>query len=335
MSKGRKERKRQAKRIYAAEAAALAVLVALAFFAPQMVFGLQDGLRSRDYQFNRQEAQDITLLNTSYERSLYDRLARFAEDTEKGVQMYVTCQDMTPDQEFYDFLYSDDTGLWQDGVMLWAGMEFFSYSMLYDSDVTDWKQYVIYSDDYAKGVNFIIWYVEVENKEGALLRFLLDADSGSLYGISSDYTALREKADPVRQWVDTYGLLEERMRFSFAEDDMRDAWAALGYYYAGLSEKTDYLKELEMYGYENQAIYDEETTAESVVQFSSSDIHWTLSEDSGQLDFTYTYGAYTLDFRITVPDGEWYVNEKYDMFQLTDFEIGFPAIYELIPAFQE
>lgn len=336
MKKGEKERLSRMKKTYAAGAAALAALIAAAFFAPQLIFGLQDSLRSRDYRFDRQETQDVMLLNTSYERSLYNRLSRFAEDTQKGVQMYVTCQDMTPDQALDDFLHSE-AGLWQAGVTLWADTGLFPYSMLYDSEVTDWKQYVIYSDDYTKGVNFIIWYVEVENKEGAVFRILLDADSGALYGISSDYTALAAKLKTGTA-ADS-GYLAELLGVALEDSEMAEYWAAVGYYCAGLNEKADYLEQMELHlSMYDEGMYAESNAAVGDGSFSPSDICWSVgeSENGRQLDFTYTYGTYTLDFRLAFEGNVYYdANDRYGIGMIMDAEIGFPAICELIPAFYE
>ncbi|WP_460602040.1 hypothetical protein, partial [Escherichia coli] len=52
--------------------------------------------------------------------------------------------------------------------------------------ITQWKQYVIYSDNYAKGVNFILWYIELEDLEGAKLKLLVDAEDNTLYGLKTE-----------------------------------------------------------------------------------------------------------------------------------------------------
>ncbi len=52
-----------------------------------------------------------------------------------------------------------------------------------------WKQYVIYSEDYAQGVNFILWYLKLYDTEGIGYELLMDAEYGNLYAVKSAGTA--------------------------------------------------------------------------------------------------------------------------------------------------
>ena len=333
MSRERKGNRHRKIGLYAAGASALAALILTAVFAPWLVFRLQDSLRCRDYTFSVQEGQDITLLSTSYEKSLYRRMLQFAEDKQSGIEMYVTSQEMTPNQELEDFLQSD-SGLYQDGVLLWADINAISYDLIYDCQPTKWKQYVIYTDNYARGINFIIWYVELENKAGMIYKLLLDAQTGAVYGIHSDNAFFREqtKTESVEELN-----LGEMLGFSLmTETDREDAWIALAYYYGGYDENPEFLSVIEdqmNYVYSDKDGYLEETYVvngnivwklEYVIRGSTDGEEW--------LDFIFPYGETSQTFRLDLNGDILYAGKQNTY--VFDITIGFPDIYELIPEFQ-
>lgn len=342
------ERKHRSMKAYAAGAIALAALIFAAFFLPQLVFHVQDDLRCRDYQFDMQEVQDITLLSTSYETSLYNRLLRFAEDEQSGAKLYVTSQEMTPNQELYDFLESVE-GLQQSNILMLMDTGLFSYSLIYDYQVTDWKQYVIYSDNYARGVNFIIWYIELEQESGAVLRLLLDAETGSLYGIQSDYEAMREQAKVYSDTMREQAAGEKKVYSNTLIDflgvifgsayNMAEAWMSLAYCYGGFDERADFfaeseklLQEMESYGYDTEIDgYLKAPYAEKEISWIGNDSQWSVRDYGKELEFVFPYGEYSQKFLLNMSGDVIYVEDYYAM--LADVTVGFPSIYELIPEF--
>ena len=60
--------------------------------------------------------------------------------------------------------------------------------MIWESyySVVTWKQYVIYSDHFEEGVNFILWYIEMQDEDGGTLKLLTDAEDNTLYGIKTE-----------------------------------------------------------------------------------------------------------------------------------------------------
>ena len=74
----------------------LTVLIAAAFFAPKIVFAVQDDMKCREVVQGQRESMDIAAFNSNYETNLYKRLLRFAEGIGEGKQYYVTVQDMEP-----------------------------------------------------------------------------------------------------------------------------------------------------------------------------------------------------------------------------------------------
>lgn len=333
---GSAEIKHRRVKTYAAGTIALAVLILAAFFLPQLVFYVQDGLRCEDYQFDRQEAQDITLLSTSYETSLYNRLLRFAEDEQSGAKLYVTSQDLTPNQELYDFLKSGD-GLQQSAIMLLADTGLFDYSLFYNYQVADWKQYVIYSDNYARGVNFILWYIELEQETGAVLRLLLDAETGSLYGMQSDYEAMREQTTELKKgYSDT--LIDFMSAIFGSAYDMAALWISFAYHYGGFDEREAFLAEceellaeMESYGYTAAVDGYIEEPYEEEMSWTGVDFLWSVRDYGKELELVFPYGEYSQKFLLSMPGDVFYAKDYYTM--LTDVTVGFPSIYELIPEF--
>ncbi len=163
----------------------LILLVAVALFLPQMIFQVQDGLLCAKTILDEKESVDVEALGTTYEKSLYKRLLNFAEGMAAEEIFYVATQNLDVTQEVYSFLKSAD--LYQ-GILV-ALMEFNMIPVRYWEDgatVNQWKQYVIYSDDYAKGVNFILWYIEVKDITEAVVKLLVDAETGTIYAVKTE-----------------------------------------------------------------------------------------------------------------------------------------------------
>lgn len=288
--------------------AALAVLVLIAFFLPRLVFRLQDVYRCREDSFSVQEEQDITLLTTSYEPSLYQRLLRYAEDCREGKEIYVVSKELEPNQELYDFLDSS-IGLKQDAVALWLDMNLVPYAMLYDFEVSAWSQHVVYSDSYAGGVNFILWSIEMKIKSGSVCRLLLDAETGSVYGISMSWRAESEKQSAKD---DAIALLGEELD--------TDAWYALAYLYGAFSEN-----DLERYEVENYLVQGTERaqTVEHILTIGEPAAIWEIAEEGGGIyRALFPYGDSCLEFRV-------------DVTEESGIRAGFPAIYEQLPGFAD
>lgn len=335
MSGEKNRRKNRSSKIYAVGAVVLAALIFAAFFAPQLIFHIQDNLLCRENRFDIQEEQDITLLSTSYETSLYNRLLRFAEDEQTGAQMYVTARELTPNQELEEFLHSD-IGLQQDVIWLLADSGMIPYELLEENQyrATEWKQYVIYSEDYNRGVNFIIWYVRLESTNGFVYRLLLDAQTGSVYGIQSDNSAWLAQQGNIK--VEEHITLSEFLGISIeSETDGMDAWTSLAYYFGGFQEKEYFVTEMEE-RYENLAIdgYLKEPYLDKTdILWSKEYVSKRVTDNEVWYSFTFPYGEYSLDFRIRQDSDVFFVEKYYNV--VVDMTIGFPDIYELIPEFGE
>lgn len=157
-----------------------------AFLLPQAIFRIQDRILCRDITLGRRESMDVEALSTSYEKSLAVRMSNFSEGLAGNDSFYVTSQELEITREVTDFLYSE-SGLNQDVLTVFAEGGLLPYELWKGSyAVTQWKRYVIYSDDYAKGVNYILWYIEMQDPDDAVFKLIIDAEDGTVYGLRTE-----------------------------------------------------------------------------------------------------------------------------------------------------
>ncbi len=183
--KRRRKRKGKAPLMFAAELLMLAILLAVASFAPQVIFQVQDSLLCDKITLGKRENMDVESLSITYEKSLGQRMRNFAEGLSAGRNYYITSQDLVINNEVQEYVNSE-YGIYQEFIIIFSEIGWFIIER-FDADmephINQWKQYVIYSDLYAKGVNFILWYIEVENVYGDVLKLLTDAETGTLYAV--------------------------------------------------------------------------------------------------------------------------------------------------------
>lgn len=169
---------------YGTELLVLILLVAAAFFTPQVIFGVQDRILCGDTVLSQRESMNVEMLSATYEKSMAARMRNYAESLAEDENFYLSSQELEITSEIEDYFYGEN-GFYQQMVEYfvderWLAEELWAYQ------VTRWKQYVIYSDNYAKGVNFILWYIEMENEYGERAKLLADAEDGALYAIRSE-----------------------------------------------------------------------------------------------------------------------------------------------------
>ena len=363
-SRSRHKRKRsndlQTRLTYAASVLVLTALVGVAFFSPGWVFGFQDNMRCRDQVLEERESVNVAVLSTNYEASYYQRMVNFAENP-AGVSYYVASEELTDYdkvQSFFDSENGYDSGrIWPLIQLGLASEEIFS------SGVSKWKQYVIYSDDYTKGVNFILWYIELEHpvEDFGTFQLLVEAETGEIYGIKSDmggisYLSERENDRNIIYYDHS---LDECLGFS-SEEMMYDAeWAMLALFFSGLtlpdfyeftelymaaediirekmlldSENVDGTVNVQMTGEELEEIKLKlgvtDETGGQWIEFLQVFPTMSVWDRGNRLECTFPYGDGSMIFRMQMKDFVPYP------WQLRDITVGFPEIYELIPEFQE
>lgn len=335
--------------LYVFSALSLAAMVAAAFLGPRLLFDFQDSLRCRNQMLEERESLDVTALETIYEKSLYKRLLHFSEGLDSGEEFYVTVREMEADQEFYDRLYSEQ-GIYQEGLMLLMDAGIISYDLIeMDFSVTEWKQCVIYSNDYTQGVNFMLWYVELQVADGAEYKLLLDADSGELYGVKCDYEALRSMLSQNKYGLDDIdaNFLELIGLDPDLSTSMWDAGTVLANVFGGLKSQAYVATESQVYdaGKSYNVVEEypvkiygskgnnagEATDVEE--ESKTEEVTCSVGYDKNKVDFYFPYGENRLCFRMAMLNTATESKEVY--YPLKDVVVGFPEIYELIDAFNE
>lgn len=338
----------------------LLLLVSAAFIGPKIAFAMQDNIKCREIVAKNPEEVDVTSFNTGYETSLYKRLARFAAGLAEGEQYYVSVQDMEITLEIRDWLESywyDSVGfsllVWNLGVL---PEEVFSYELL------DWKRCVIYGDDFAGGVNFILWYMELGQDGNSVVRLLLDGETGDIYGVRTDFSGYfaNDEGNEYSRLTDAYKAFDY-------SDGMLWEWCVLfSEYFGGITELEGMLNYLNDVGYNYnyyENYYDEANQqynisggveleggpyAESQNFIYLTDtreydleeigallqgIYWEMDQEEGNMNFYFPYGEYQMNlcFRL---DGKIRLFNKWGT-RYMDVTFGFPEIYERVAAFME
>lgn len=338
--------------IYAVAILTLTAMVGVAFFSPGWVFDFQDNRQCRDVTLEERENVDVAVLSTNYESSFYQRMVNFAESQAENTDYYVASEELADYQQLRDFLDSEN-GLNKESIWTLVGAGLLSEQFFdVEFEITAWKQYVIYSDDYAKGVNFILWYIELESADEDIgtCKLLLEANTGEVYGIQADTggTLLNYDVEYDKSIISVEYSLEEYLGLTYMDVYNDASWMILAYFYSGLTE-SDFFQYYDMfYGAvdrmyggmhienNNQSAYGvaEEELKEKMGAESSRWIDFLLTyptilvqENGNRLECTFPYGESSLVFRMQINGS---ISYPWTLHNIT---IGFPAIYSLIPEF--
>lgn len=363
LKRGRKKReyKKNIALGYSLGVLGLLLLISTAFLGPGFVFDMQDKIRCREIETKSPEEVDITSFNTGYETSLYKRMARFAEGLAGGEEYYVSVQNMEITTEIRDWLgnyWYDSVGI---SMLIWSlGIlpeEVLSYELI------DWKRCVIYGDDFAGGVNFILWYMELGQEGKTVVKLLLDGETGDIYGVKTDFSSysLVEGSAKYTRLSDAYGVNE-----AGTEGGLMWEWCVLfSEYFGGITELDGILKYLGEMGYEFlfynyseddiqinsgggvQIVEQWEAEAEDVLLYRTDTeeydldemksmlqmLYWETDPEDGNMSFYFPYGENKMElcFRL---NGKIRVFNKWGT-RYMDVIFGFPEIYEKVAAFME
>lgn len=306
------------------------VLISLfvaAFLMPQIIFRIQDRILCKDVTLGQRESMDVEALSISYEKSLAARMTGFAEGLAGNDSFYVTSQELEISREVTDFLYSE-SGLNQDMVTAFMEGGLLPYEIWKgDYEIQQWKRYVIYSDDYAKGVNYILWYIELQDVDDSVFKLLTDAEDGTIYGLRT------EDSHKMLKWDATDYLRD------FYIDDyiLTQLWGFYAVYYEAISEdaaNTLYTW-MEEYGWSDiNEFLDAEVRTEGE---GRPEIPGVSLENAGydrdgknRVLFRMPYHNTWLDFMMEMEYPEVQPNYRY---LYPDLTIGVRQIYEMIPEF--
>lgn len=178
---------------YGAGLLTFVLLIVSALWLPQVFFEVSDALRYGEVSLMEQEDPDVLTLTNGYEESLYRRLKSFAEGRAGQRQYYYNKQPKEVTEEIREFLFESELRFHAYGIYEDMIMRMFTESLGYSPevfakktslDLYQWDQYVVFSDDYAQGVNFILWCFSLKNSLGDNLTILMDAHDYTVYALN-------------------------------------------------------------------------------------------------------------------------------------------------------
>lgn len=309
--------------IFAAEGMlGLILLVACALFLPNIFFELKDRYLWQGTALEYRAPVDVTILSSSYEPDLYERMYHFAQGLAAGTEYYASVQELEVTQDLY-YQLQGEGGLRQNFLYKIFVNELLNESIFWGYTIDTWKQYVIYNDNYTQGVDFILWYLEFTVPAGEKVKILIDAEDMTLYGIRTEGSELLEQMDRLYRWGNGEFTLYEYLERTGYE--LPDYWNIVSYYYAAVTEEDveKYYQQLEYYGYVYTKIPNSAIT-ESITSTSIS-----ISSDGNRFDLDIPYGEQYLVFCMEhMPD------ESGNHYYYPQLTMGIESIYKLIPEFQ-
>lgn len=331
-ARGKKRNSRTGKegsKTYIASGLGVTALLLCAFYLPQILFLTRDNVLCNITALSKRENVDV-LISDSYEPSLHNRMYNFAEGLARGVSYYVSEQDMEVDEELYERL----NGLGLDPIAILMDFRLINSSFMEYFMVQQRKQYVIYSDDYTRGVNFIIWYLELVGPSGAVLEILMDAETSTIYGIKTERNSLVTDKE-IDSWMYYIwgGSLGDHLLSSGLETTSQ-LWLYLAMEFDSVSAS-----ELEgMYTlgvFEGINVVGDKNSSDSNMELQErirqlaalSEGEW---QDDNSLIFTLPYEEYSQTLKLQlIPEEPWPTYRYHDVFY------GIESICRMIPEFME
>lgn len=324
------------RKVYAVGMTGLILLLLFSFFVPQLIFQLRDIYLCRDIVLEEQENTDVTLLGASYEPSLGQRMKTFSEGLERGRNYFVSSQDMPVSQENYEKL---KTFYQMDILEVMIEIGVISNTVENGFTVNQWKQYVIYSDEYTEGVNFIIWYLDLELSGERRLELLMDAEDGTLYGAYAERNTLLS-AVQVEKWAIRLDK-DLIMYFDMAGINLGSWWYYVNYYYQSLTrdELNAYIdmrsnvSQVDKYAQQND---NGTSAAQSPEEFLNSGRALDFP-DSNTLTLHLWFSGMSIDFSICLYKDrkEDIIDEETVFYLYPDVYMGIDPICRMIPEFAE
>lgn len=336
-------------RYYAVILSVLSLLIALAFFTPQVIFQVQDAILCKGNVLSQQENVNAESLSTTYEQSLGTRMTNYAEGLAGDDTFYVASQNLSDNDELSNYFYSDSC-IYSDYVTSLIDANLLPMDLWeMEYSVSQWKQYVIYSDNFTKGVNFILWYIELQDSADRIIKFLADAEDGTIYAIKTEGNVVPQEEKGRRMSRD-YSFLDEA---GLNDSAATELWGLYALYYRAIDEDEikDFYTLVNELGWEGVTLgigsaavneeEEEETVAkerEMVIKALGIDERWQpllekiqyRLEGEDRLVFNMPYDNFSLEAVMDLPVIE---DVPWDMHIYPNLTIGIRQIYEMIPEF--
>lgn len=338
------------------------LMIVSALWLPQVFFEVSDALMYGEVSLMEQEKPDVLTLTTGYEESLFRRLAGFAEGLAGQRQYYVDEQPKEVTDEIQEFLFESGLRYYADGIYNDVIMGMFTESLGFNPDgfarktrleLYQWNQYVIYSDDYARGVNFILWCFGLKNLLGDNLIILMDAHDYTVYAVQITGGTERStlnvmiKSEEYMEYFESGVSALKNVDYVLSSLHTHGiTWMTLNNYYEIFDQEEwerYFSQVLEIYSMWNKNQL--ETIAGVLIDYAGNEVEVYLNAGSGV-----PYGADGERWYGIGLDGIMYYNlpvegnkitfdmysfgEVYDAGQTINTTMGIREIYELIPEFR-
>lgn len=339
------------RRQYIAALFVIAVVVMAAFFTPQIMFWIQDGVLHRRTELGRQDPMDVEALSSGYEKNTYQRMLNFAEGLALGDSFYVTFKNLAVNGDSAELEEYLRSGYLYEGIPNYmAALDLVPlYVFEYGYTLSQWKQYVVYSDNYAKGVNFILWYIELVYSDGIKLKLLTDAQTGTLYALKTQDCQWAESSYPgakYKELLERGGLIElwllcgAQFGVFSTDEQLKDLAAGMAETESDM-ERTDRVDDFQKYFYGIWNLHGntdvivhgqpslEEKSYAAIMEYIKDKVDWDLENRFARLRLPYK----TASLEVFVELGEMESEEKGMSYMYPDFTIGVRQLYEMIPEF--
>lgn len=346
-NKRKQKRKGMPFRYYASILSVLSLLIVAAFFVPQVIFQVQDAILCKGNVLSQPENVNVESLSTSYEQSLKTRMTNYAEGLAGDDTFYVASQNLTNHDELSSYFYSDSCiyGEYMTSLINADLLPMDLWEMEYS--ISQWKQYVIYSDNFTKGVNFILWYIELQDSADRVIKLLADAEDGTIYAIKTEGNVVPTEGKD-RRMSEDHNYLDEVI---FSDSIAMQLWGFYALYYRAIDEDEikDFYVLVEELGWEGISLGIGGTERREVAEADRKEREMVIKalgisekwqsllekvqyrpEQEDRIVFTMPYGDFSMEAVMELPVIE---DVPWDTHIYPNLTMGIRQIYEMIPEF--
>lgn len=159
------------------------LLVVAALFLPQIVFSMQDKYQMENTKVQTRSSLNISQLSTLYEEQTYLRMKNLVgmdPDSAIVTSMEHEFETDAQVQALLENIFSQEwTFLIQWGILSHYGIEFDKGLAM---ELSECKKYILYQEDYEKGVALMMWYFDLYMTDtGVRIRLLADSETSHIY----------------------------------------------------------------------------------------------------------------------------------------------------------
>ncbi len=329
--------------------AGLILAVLTAFFLPQGVFALWDSYRLKHTTLGEQDGGQFTLLNLSYEEDAGQRMSNFARGIASGRSYRTTSTDWNGEADKVSekrdaCIYEMLNFMWAEflidrrylpGELMWGGSEIYEEGF----EVTDYKRYTIYDEDYEGGIAFSCIYLEIYYNDYLRFQLLSDFEDNTFYYMklsSYPYTKWNSLQQYLRQYDGIWDA--DGMIYQLASYYLPKSRLSMD----GEDVKETVNEQVELNYYEKGLVYDASSDSQVVMKgpsviyqiYGTMQTMETVKEDGGrhfEITAAFPYEEGVLNY-------EWLMDEKINEEKGEDrieFCIGIAEIGDLIPEFTD